>query len=213
MHAWPFATVSGPKATGPDLADLVGLLRSGTAFEFLNNTDGGTVSQCFSGHYNVGFRAANLNGLRFDHCGAESPYNADATGYTFEGAAQNIELTACQGVGCQNGVVVNLSGLSNLISINGGMYASNSDNNVRVFNGTVAVRNANLGFAQIKDGHIVTAAHVSIIGTRSQIILQNNNFKTGIQLVELLEGATNRQILDMTGNVPLNPSMYEMAPP
>lgn len=183
-RGWPWATVSGPNGNA-------GLVRPGVAFELKNNTDAGTLRECFSGHYATGYKISNLDGLRLIGCGAESLYIPSAIGYLIEGAAQHVELIGCQGNGLQNAVVQNTSNIGYLNSINGGLFGQTTDNAVRVFGGTLAVRNAHL--------YATDGACTTLIGPSSRLILQNNIYPSNGVLNQLF-GANPAQLIS-TNNV------------
>lgn len=188
VHCWPFATVSGGVGSTN--------IRLGRAFELLNNTDGGTLSECFSSGWNTGFYISGMNGLRLIACGAEAAAGASGqNGYQIEGTSQNIELVACQGNGLQNSVVVNIvpNDIHKIVSVNGGLWGAAADSHMRVFSGTCAVRNAFLQSCY---------SHASLIGTGSRLIIQNNTYygNSGPTL-RYDAGALPAQTLSNTGNV------------
>lgn len=189
VHVWPFATVSGPNA-----ASGTGLVRNGTAYNFATNADGGSVESCFTNNHLNGFVVTDVNGLRFMACGAEAPYISNATGYLLQGNTQNTDIDSCQGVGCQNGVVINANNPGMVNSITGGMYGTNNDNNIRVFNGVAKITGVNFQPA--------TNAHTSLIGTGSRIVATGNSYTGAIPFNILLNGAAGSQ-LSSSNNVPI----------
>jgi hypothetical protein len=187
VHGWPFATVSGPYGNS-------GLNRGGVAFEFTTNTDAGTVSDCFSGHYQTGMIVSDINGLRITNHGIEAPYNETATGFYFNGNTENIELVSVQAVGLQNGAVIDINNSAGIIRFNGGMMASNRDNNVRAFKGV-----AHLDGLNMRNG-LPLNAHVGLISSDSKVIAQNCLYASKT-FANYYNGASSNQLIAENNHV------------
>ena len=102
-HFWPFTTVHQGWTTNALLR------RSGTAYLFANGGDWNKVTNCFSYGYFRGFRAASVDSMTFQGCGADNTSTAGvgdhvgAIGFTVEGTSNDTRFIACQSAAQSSG--------------------------------------------------------------------------------------------------------------
>ncbi len=204
-HGWPSLSIESTGVEG-EYGRRPWLVRSGSAFTFVNKVDWGKITNCFSYGYEIGFELEDVNSCVLTGCGADDTgVSTTAVGFSIAGTCAETTLIGCQVAAKNIGYHINTNSTLNNVSMIGCKSWAIREAHIKNEDGMLFATNCRFRFAvkATSDGVATTAGTETHLTQCSFHDMRGDAINNASTVTPLI--VTDCTFVDVSGGYIVNP--------